>query len=230
MDWLFGISIALLLTTALGAHVLAQQPQVWLRYAWLVSMLGATGWYTFGAYQLSERLHRLGDGLAQLAPRASRVTTMPAPAEAPTASQTPPETPTPDPVPSPPLPMRWDQFPAQTGTPVEIEVSSVSPARFVGIDMRVRLSNLDATRTVDGVRFDIWCYDNFGDLQHEPGSFGRTSFGMVDQQRIQPRERVSGTWSIRHGANNCTRARAWVRSVHFTDGTQWEGEPTPVAG
>ena len=117
----------------------------------------------------------------------------------------------------------------QADCPVRVEVAEVSPARFTGVDVRVRLTNARTDATVDGVRFDVWCFDNFGDVLHAPAHRDHPGFGMVDQQAIAPGQRASGSWSLRFGAETCTRARARVRQVHFTDGTQWQGDEQPAA-
>ncbi len=221
MWWTMAVSAAMLLNLALGIHVLWPNPRRWLVLAWSLAMLAVTGWYTAGAYQLAEGLSAFSDGFQRAfggrGDQGSRAAQAP-----PSAPEAPPASP------APTWPRKWDQFPVQPESPVALEVMRVEPARFAGIDVRVRLTNTRSDATVDGVRFDVWCFDNFGDVQSN-GLTRHPGFGMVDQQTIAPGQNASGTWSIRFGANNCTRARAWVRSVHFLDGGQWEAPETPAA-
>lgn len=56
---------------------------------------------------------------------------------------------------------RWEASTVQTDCPV-----------------RVRLTNVRTDATVDGVRFDVWCFDNFGDVLHAPAHRDHPGFGM----------------------------------------------------
>lgn len=225
MWWTLAVSVALALDLALGAFLLWSGGHRRLAVAWALSMLAVAGWYTTGAYRLAEGLSSLGEGMRALGapPGAS---TGAAPRDTTSASSPPSD---PPPAPSATFPARWEAFPAQADAPVRVEVTEVSPARFTGIDVRVRLTNERTDATVDGVRFDVWCFDNFGDVIRAPALRDHPGFGMVDQQTITPGQRATGTWSLRFGADTCTRARAWVRQVHFTDGTQWQGAEQPTA-
>lgn len=222
MWWTLAVSVALALNLMLGAFLLWSGGRPRLAAAWALAMFVTAGWYTAGAYRLAEGLSSL-DGVTR---RFSASTAAP-PRDTTTSVSTPVDEP--PPAPGPTSPRRWEAFPEQADCPVRVEVTEVSPARFTGVDVRVRLTNSRTDATVDGVRFDVWCFDNFGDVLHAPARRDHPGFGMVDQQTIAPGQRASGSWSLRFGAETCTRARAWVRQVHFTDGTQWQGAEQPAA-
>ncbi|MFO0609381.1 MAG: hypothetical protein U0324_39820 [Polyangiales bacterium] len=150
----------------------------------------------------------------------ARTDAAPAPALTPTE---------PPPDPRPRWPRRLTEFPAAQEAPVSAEVLRVGRGSFgLGMEFRVRLTNRDAARTVDAVRFDVWCFDNFDELVPNRSRFGAPpSFGMISQETIAPGRSDTGVWSEHLGADTCTRARVWLTQVHFADGSTWEATPLP---
>ncbi|MEZ4406215.1 MAG: hypothetical protein R3A52_07050 [Polyangiales bacterium] len=225
MWWTQGVTVALVATTVLGAFLLYRQGLVAAVAAWSIVMSLSTGWFAYGAWQMASGLSALGEGMQRAfggdhAPRPR--------ASAPTSAE-PPEL---SPPPTLPTPERYAQFPAQPGAPVQAEALGVNPGELgLGRNVDVRLRNTSAEKSVDGVRFEAWCYDNFGALLHNPSDFDRTSpgFRMIHQEVIAPGATVDGSWRVTMGAELCTRARIWVNAVHFTDGSTWESDGPPRA-
>lgn len=215
MWWMMAVSVAMLLNLVLGVYLLWPDPRRWPVVVWGAAMLVTTGWYTDGAHRLASALSSLGGGL-QAGTRTGVAAAAGITSTEPTAA------------PEPAYPRRWEQFPQQADTPVRVEVVGVARGQLVGIDVNARLTNTRADATVNNVRFEVWCFDNFGDLQQNGVRGGHPGFGATDQQTIAPGQQAAGRWTLSFGADHCTRARAWVRSVHFADGSQWQGADSPV--
>lgn len=224
MWWTQGVTVALCTVTVFGAIALGSGRR-WAPMAlWLALMVGATGWYAWGAWKLADGLSSLGNAFGS-----GRTGERGAAESAPSFPST-----TPSGGAAPPAEVRWprrlSEFPVAGEGPVQAVLVSIQPGDFgLGKSFRMRLTNTDPTRVVDGVRFEVWCFNNFGDLVRNPQSFGeRPSFGMISQDRITSAHPENGAWRVAFGAEQCTQGRSWVTQVHFADGTVWENPASPT--
>jgi hypothetical protein len=225
MWWAQGVTVALVAVTVFGSVSLGRSRQ-WIPLGvWLVVMLGSAGWYAHGAWKLAEGIGAIGDAFRGFGGAHEPSARRPAPA----ATERPAATEAPPPEERPRWPRRLGEFPAAQEAPVAAEVVRVGAGRYgLGMEFHVRLTNRDAAKTVDGVRFDVWCFDNFDELVPNRARLGaHPAFGMISQEQIAPGRVESGVWRESFGANTCTRGRVWLTQVHFTDGTTWQGAPVP---
>lgn len=111
--------------------------------------------------------------------------------------------------------------------PVELIRSSVYRNSAGTSELTLYLRNADRRRTIDGFRFHAECYDNFN-ARVIPEAWRRSTpaFRGESDARVRPRsERRVGVWPM-YDFDGCTKAIGFITSVHFTDGTSWDGYVT----
>lgn len=225
MWWTQGVTVALTTITVFGAVSMGRVRQWAAMALWLALMLGSTGWFAYGAWKLADGLNEIGSAFRDFG-GGSRGST----SAAPSLPSTTPSRGEPTAPPAPRWPRRLSEFPPEPAGPVQAQVLSIREGAYgMGMEFRVRLTNSDSARAVDGVRFELWCFNNFGDLVANPQAFGeKPSFGMISQDHIAPGHPENGAWNIAFGADQCTQARSWINQVHFADGTVWESPHAPA--
>lgn len=81
----------------------------------------------------------------------------------------------------------------------------------------VKLSN-DGSKAIDGIKVGLRCYNNF----NEPVLNGYTNETMgIVQERLRTAGKNTYTWPLT-AQTNTTRVDAYIKEIHFTDGTTWK--------
>lgn len=83
---------------------------------------------------------------------------------------------------------------------------------------RIKITNT-SKKTLDAIEIGIICYNNF-DEQVQDGASGSSYVNVTYQEKISPGASRSANYSTFY-FKEATKGKAFVKRIHFTDGSVW---------